>query len=485
MKPSPKNTIRAVVRALAACVGLAAGAHAAEKPNIVFFFSDDHTRQAISAYGSEFARTPNIDRIAARGMRFDRLMATNAICAPSRATVLTGAYSHVNGKYDNHGSFDGSQPTLPKMLQAAGYQTAIFGKWHLASTPTGFDDFGILDGQGQYNNPVWLTPVGREKREGYVSDVITDETLKWLGEKRVAGKPFFVMVNHKAPHGNWVWHPRYEGVYPAGSIPQPPTLFDDFATRTSTPVECANKMLTIGKSHLTTKPPAGLTGKALIEWNYNRYISDYLRTAQSVDDGVGRVLDWLEANGLADNTLVIYSSDQGFFLGEHGLFDKRLPYDEALIMPFLMCYPKAIKPGTASDALLGNHDILPTLADYAGGEVPARVQGRSFRAVAEGGRPPAWTESFYYRFYEKGWGITSEIEAVRTRTHKLIHYIDKDEWELYDLEADPREMKNLAANPEHASLREKMTAELVRLREHYGAPAEPRPAPKGKVREES
>lgn len=448
-----------------------AAAQAEEKPNIVFFFSDDHTTQAISAYGSTIAKTPHIDRIAARGMRFNHMLANNAICAPSRAAVLTGTYGHVNGQRVNRAVFDGTQPTLPKMLQAQGYQTAIFGKWHLGGTPSGFDDFGILAGQGQYFNPVWISPRGRGNREGYVSDVITEAALKWLKETRRAGQPFFLMVTHKAPHSRWEWHPRYGTVYPAGSIPPPATLHDDYATRTSTPKEYTCTMRTVGKTHLTVKPPAGLQGDALIEWNYNRYISDYLRTAQSVDDGVGQVLDYLEAAGLAGNTIVIYSSDQGFFLGEHGWFDKRLPYEEALTMPFLMAYPKEIKPGTTCDALLGNHDILPTLVDFAGGTVPERVQGRSFRALARGGPAPTWTESFYYRFYETGYGL-GEIEAVRTRTHKLIHYLGKDEWELYDLEDDPRELNNLVTHPERAPLRRQMADELARLRGHFGAPAE-------------
>lgn len=450
---------------------LALGATERPKPNILFFFSDDHTTQAISAYGSTIATTPNIDRIAARGMRFDRMMANNAICAPSRAAVLTGTYGHVNGKIDNHGAFDGSQPTLQALLQSAGYQTALFGKWHLVSEPTGFDEYGILRGQGQYFNPIWITPSGEARRPGYVADVITDESLQWLAEKRDPDKPFFLMVNHKAPHANWQWHERYETVYPIGSTPPPETLRDDLSTRTSTPRSFSCTMHTIGATHLTVKPPPELEGDDRFMWNYHRYISDYLRTAQSIDDSVGRILDRLEASGLAETTLVIYASDQGFFLGEHGWFDKRLPYDEALIMPFIMAWPKLIPPGTTNAALLGNHDILPTLLDVAGVAPPSRVQGRSFRVLAEGGPAPDWTRSFYYRFYERGWGIDSEIEAVRTETHKLIHYIDAGEWELYDLAADPREICNLHPSADSAPLRHRMEDELKRLRTYFGAPA--------------
>ena len=439
-----------------------------QKPNIVFFFSDDHTTQAISAYGSTIAKTPNIDHIAEMGMRFDHMMATNAICAPSRATILTGTYSHVNGQLDNHNVFDGSQPTLPKMLKSAGYQRAIFGKWHLKSIPTGFNEFGVLEGQGQYFDPVWITPEGKGKRSGYVSDVITNEALLWLKEKRTSDKPFLLMINHKAPHRNGQWHQRYKDIYPVGSIPPPETFDDDFKTRTESTRNNKITIMSMDKTHLTRKPPEELTGAELKKWNYERYITDYLRTAQSVDDGVGQILDYLEENGLTKNTIIIYASDQGFFLGEHGWFDKRFPFEEALRMPFIMSYPKKIEPGTSSKALLGNHEILPTLLDFAGVTPPDRVQGRSFRKIAEGGTPPEWTKSFYYRYYETTFWCDVQMEAVRTEKYKLIHYIGQDDWELYDLETDPKEVNNIYNNPDFAAVLRKMEAELKRLRKYYG-----------------
>jgi arylsulfatase A-like enzyme len=438
------------------------------KPNIVFFFSDDHTTQAISAYGSTIATTPNIDRIAKEGMRFDYMLANNAICAPSRATILTGTYSHVNGVVDNHAIFDGSQPTLPKMLKPAGYESAIIGKWHLKSTPIGFDYFGVLKGQGEYFNPIWITPEGKGKREGYVSDIITDEALLWLNEKRTSDKPFMLMINHKAPHGNWEWHERYKDMYPVGSIPTPETFNDDFKTRTPPTRNNKIKIMTIGKTHLTRKPPKELKGAELKQWNYERYITDYLRTAQSVDDGVGQILDYLDKNGLTENTIIIYASDQGFFLGEHGWFDKRFPFEEALRMPFIMSYPKEIKPGTNSKALLGNHDILPTLLDYAGVTPPERVQGRSFRNLAAGGTPPEWTKSFYYRYYETHYWCDVQMEAIRTEKYKLINYVGEDAWELYDLEADPTEINNIYNNPNYSTTQKELTTKLTHLRQHYG-----------------
>jgi len=440
------------------------------RPNILFFFSDDHTTQAISAYGSTIAKTPHIDRIAEMGMRFDHMMANNAICAPSRATVLTGTYSHVNGQLDNHVTFNGSQPTLPKMLKPAGYECVLFGKWHLRSRPTGFDNYGILKGQGEYFDPVWITPEGEGKREGYTSDVITRETLNWLEEERDPQKPFLLMVNHKAPHGNWEWHPRYKDLYPVGSIPPPETFDDDFVTRTEPTRNNKITIISMDKTHLTLKPPDGLKGADLKKWNYERYITDYLRTAQSVDDGVGEILDYFEENNMFDNTIIIYASDQGFFLGEHGWFDKRFPFEEALKMPFIMSYPAEIEPGTACKALLGNHDILPTLLDFAGITPPDRVQGRSFREITAGGEPPEWTNSFYYRYYETTYWCDVQMEAVRTHAYKLLHYLEHDLWELYDLEKDPYEVRNLYDHPELGNVQMELKEEMQMLRAHFGVP---------------
>ncbi|MCP5114553.1 MAG: sulfatase, partial [bacterium] len=387
-----------------------------ERPNILFVFADDHAYQAISAYGSKINHTPNIDRLAREGMRFDRCLVTNSICAPSRAVILTGKYSHLNGVIDNRVTFDGSQQTFSKLLQKAGYQTAIVGKWHLKSDPTGFNYWEVLPGQGSYYNPDMRIAGGQQRHEGYVTDVITDLALDWLKNKRDTSKPFMIMYQHKAPHRNWMPGPKHLTLYDGVDMWEPPTLFDDYSHRAS---PAANQAMEIGRhmfaghdlkiltpddeavykqymrsyGRLNAKQKAAwdaiyepknealakayLTGRDLVRWKYQRYIKDYLRTIASVDDNLGRVLRWLDETGLAENTVVMYSSDQGFYLGEHGWFDKRWMYEESFRTPLVVRWPGVTAPGSVNNHMVSNVDFPETFLEIAGADVPADMQGRS------------------------------------------------------------------------------------------------------------
>ncbi len=480
----------------------------APRPNILFIFSDDHASQAIGAYGSTVAKTPRIDRLAAEGMRFRHCLCTNSICGPSRATVLTGKYSHLNGFKDNNAKFDGSQQTVPRLLQKAGYQTAIIGKWHLVTEPTGFDHWEVLPGQGQYYNPEFLTAAGQVKRFGYVTDIIADRTIEWLG-RRDRSKPFLLMCHHKAPHRSWEPAPRHLTLFDGVTIPEPPTLFDDYANRCSGAKE---QEMTIDR-HMTLHadlklPPApddqsadaqmyrrqrgrmteeqrrawnahydpineafrkaNLAGKDLVRWKYQRYMKDYLACIASVDDSVGRVLDYLEREGLADNTVVIYSSDQGFYLGEHGWYDKRWMYEESLQMPLIVRWPGVIKPGSVDGHLVSNLDFAETFLELAGAKIPDDMQGRSMVPVLRGEPPSDWRKSFYYHYYEypEPHRVPPHY-GVRTETHKLIYYPRTDEWELFDLAKDPDELRSVYGDPAYADKVRELKAELKRLREHY------------------
>ena len=465
----------------------AASLHAADRPNIVFIFSDDHAAHAISAYGSKVNQTPHIDRLAKEGMRFDRCFVTNSICAPSRAVVLTGKYSHKNG-VPNFNRFDGSQSTAPKVLQAAGYHTGMIGKWHLGSDPTGFDSWEILPGQGAYHDPVLYTAKGQKTYAGqYASDVITDLTIQFIKDKP-RDKPFFVFCGHKAPHRPWEPHARY-AAFKDKVVPEPETLRDDYAGRTDALRE---NMQTVAKDltrrDLKLEPPADLkgpprqewlgqepmeveangkklTGDDLVKWKYQRYMQDYLACVQSVDDGVGRLLAYLDDAGLSKNTIVIYSSDQGFFLGDHGMYDKRFMYEPSLRMPFVVRWPGVIAPGSVQTAMAINPDFAPTFLDAAGIPVPPDMQGRSLVPLFKGQKPDNWRTSMYYRYYhDPGDHNTRAHLGVRTLTHKLIHYWKKDQWELYDLTADPNELKNLYGDPAQAETVTKLKAELARLK---------------------
>ena len=450
----------------------AAAQSSGARPNIIFIMADDHASHAMTCYGSRINKTPNLDRIAGEGMRFDNCFCTNSICAPSRAVILTGKYSHLNGVRDNRLRFDGSQQTFPKLLQETGYQTAMIGKWHLKSDPTGFDYWHVLPGQGAYHNPQFIEMGERAKHEGYVTDIITDFTLEWLRTRREASKPFMLMCHHKAPHRRWEPGPKHATMYEDVKIPEPVTFNDDYRTRSAAAHEQKMSIL----HDLTTRdlkgvePPAGLSEQALKEWKYQRYIKDYLRCVASIDDNVGRLLNYLDEAGLSDNTLVIYTSDQGFYLGDHGWFDKRFMYEESLRMPLLMRHPRLIKPGSINDDIVLNLDFAPTFLELAGVEKAKDMQGESIRPLLRGKTPRKWRKSMYYHYYEyPGSHSVKRHYGLRTKRHKLMHfYHDIDAWELYDLERDPHELNNIYGDPANAALVKRLKAELERLRRKCG-----------------
>ncbi len=462
-----------------------------KRPNIVLIFSDDHAFQAISAYNHPLRlnQTPNIDRIARQGVRFDRCLVTNSICGPSRAAVLTGKYSHLNGFYNNtNNRFDGSQTTFPKLLQSAGYQTAVFGKWHLVSDPTGFDDWHILPGQGVYYNPPMIHNGKPVKHEGYTTDIITELSLDWL-KARDKSRPFLLMCQHKAPHREWEPALRHLD-HDAGRVyPEPSTLFDDYAGRGK--AEHSQDMMiadTLNAKDLKLTPPPQLspdqlrewnayyeprneafrkanpTGKDLVRWKYNRYLHDYLGCIKAVDESVGRVLDYLDAEGLADNTIVVYASDQGFYLGEHGWFDKRWIFEESLRTPLLVRWPGVAKADATDNHLVSNLDFAATFLDAAGVAIPADIQGRSLVPVLKGQAPADWRSSFYYHYYEyPGPHSVARHYGVVTDRYKLVHFygVDIDEWELFDRKSDPSELKSVFGQPEYAQVQRELTAELA------------------------
>ena len=455
-------------------------ASAAERPNIVYVMTDDHASHAMSCYGSKINKTPQLDRIAAGGTRFENCFCCNSICGPSRAAILTGKHSHANGFRTNNDRFDGSQQNVAKLLQAAGYQTAMIGKWHLVSDPTGFDHWNILPGQGAYHDPMFIEMGQRKKHTGYVTDLITDFSMDWIA-KRDKSKPFFLMCHHKAPHRNWQPDAKHAKLYDDADIPEPATFNDDYQTRGA-----AARSTTMTIEHHLTKSdvkadvPPGLTGPARKSWLYQRYIKDYLRCVASVDDNVGRLLDFLDKEGLADDTLVVYTSDQGFYLGEHGWYDKRFMYEESLRMPFLVRYPRLIRPGTVNRDLVQNIDFAPLFLDAAGLPTPGDMHGRSFLPLLRGETPKDWRSSIYYHYYE--YPAVHSVKrhyGVRTLRHKLIHfYHDVDEWELYDLEKDPHEVNNVYADPVYAGVVKQMKAELERLRAEFKVSEDRIPPPK-------
>ncbi len=509
--------------ALAACaaavLGLGPAALAdetskAKQPNILFIFSDDHAYQAVSAYGDprKLVETPNIDRLAREGMRFDRCIVPNSICGPSRATVLTGKYSHENGFYDNspNSVFDGSQTTFAKRLQADGYQTAMIGKWHLKSDPTGFDDWHILPGQGVYYNPPMIDNGRDVRHEGYTSDIVTDLSLEWL-KNRDESKPFLLMYQHKAPHREWEPALRHLGHDQDRRYPEPETLFDTYAGRgkaehqqdmtiaeTMTPKD----LKLVSPPQLTSAQreawdayyeprnkafrEANLEGEDLVRWKYNRYMHDYLGCIKAVDEGVGKVLDLLDEEGLAENTIVVYTADQGFYLGEHGWFDKRWIFEESLRTPMLVRWPGKIKPGSVNTDLVSNLDFAETFLDAAGLPIPDEMQGRSLIPLFEGKRPSDWRTSFYYHYYEfPGAHAVRRHYGVVTDRYKLVYFYEPemDYWELFDLEKDPREMLSVHGKPEYENVQGDLERELTRLRAELHVPdtdpAASRPRPSG------
>jgi arylsulfatase A-like enzyme len=450
---------------LAAVVFTAAVPAADKPPNILYIMADDHAAHAISAYGSKINQTPQIDRLAKDGMRFTQCLVTNSICTPSRAAILTGKYAHING-VPVFNRFDGSQPTLAKYLQMAGYHTGMIGKWHLGSDPTGFDSWTILPGQGVYHDPVFIHQGGqRQKHPGYVTDVITDFSLEFL-DKRPRDKPFFLMCHHKAPHRPWQPDEKHAKKWENVQVPEPPTFNDDYSTRSDAAREATMRIdRDLNKNDLKREPPPGLSAEGLKKWKYQRYMHDYLACIDAVDDNVGRLLDYLDKNGLAENTIVIYTSDQGFFLGDHDWFDKRFMYEESLKMPFLVRWPARVKAGSVNNGMILNVDFAPTLLDAAGQKVPADIQGRSFLSLLKGERPRDWRTSMYYRYYHYPQDHRVQPHyGVRTERYKLIYFNKINQWELFDLEKDPYELKNVYNDPAYAETRKKLTEEMYRLK---------------------
>jgi len=503
------------------------------RPNIVFIFSDDHAYQAIGAYGGRLAAlnpTPNIDRLAKQGMLFDRFFVENSICAPSRAALLTGKFSHCHGKLDNLDKFNHNQQTFPKLLQKAGYQTAIIGKTHLDGEIQGFDYWETLPGQGHYYQPAFDSAKGTKVEQGYVTDIINKKSLNWLENQRDSDKPFMLMVHQKAPHRNWMPALRHLSKYDDVEIPEPENLFDDYSTRGKAAHEqdmsidktmrLKEDLKVLGKSERekrinefeeTEKLPEeahneyyrmtpeqrkvwdaaydpknakfvekftsptlknsplkdGISGKELIKWKYQRYMKDYLRCISCVDEGVGEIIDYLSKNNLADNTVVIYCSDQGFYLGEHGWFDKRFMYKESFRTPLIVRWPGVVKPNSINTDLTQNIDLAETFLNIADVAIPADMQGKSLVPILKGKTPANWRDSLYYHYYmEKAHGVPPHY-GIRTDRYKLINFYRNNEWEFYDLEKDPNEMNNVYGNPEYANEITKMKKELKRLRKHY------------------
>lgn len=483
---------------------------AAEKPNILFIFSDDHAQHAISAYGSKVNTTPHLDRLAAGGARFTNSFVTNSICTPSRATLLTGQYSHLNG-VPVFNRFDGSRDHVAKHLQAGGYHTGMIGKWHLGSDPTGFDRWIILPGQGAYWDPTFLVPGHKLTIEGHCTDITGDLGVEFL-KTRPQDKPFFLMLHQKAPHRAWDPDTRNAARFKNAVIPEPDTLWDTYATR---PAALPENQQTVARDltrrDLKLSPPDSLegparnkwlqekptelevdgkllSGKELVRWKYQRYMQDYLACVQGVDDNVGKVLDYLDAQGLAENTIVIYTADNGWYLGDLGLYDKRFMYEPGLRVPLLVRGP-GIQPGSTPEAFVANIDLAPTFLDLAGLPIPSFMQGRSLAPLLRGETPDDWRKSLYYRYYHSpGHHNTAAHYGVRTATHKLIYYWQKDAYELFDLHKDPTEQHNLlfapedARRPDVAQTFASLKAEITRLQSEFrdeGQYADPATWPAG------
>ncbi|MEN8188141.1 MAG: sulfatase [Bacteroidota bacterium] len=483
-------------------------------PNIVFIMTDDHAYQAISTYNSGLISTPNIDRIAEEGIRFDRAYVTNSICAPSRAVILTGKFSHLNGVTGNSQTFDGSQPTFPKILQENGYQTALVGKWHLKSHPTGFDYWNVLPGQGDYYSPDFIKQGKDTVYSGYVTDVITDLSIEWL-ENRDENKPFCLMVQHKAPHRSWMPDIQNLDLFNDRDFEFPSNFNDDLEGKEALQDGRALTIKDVLQTDFDFKIPFdSLNGagrewfyneyqdnlnrlspegrkkwddsyrkeaiaydslkndpEKLVKWKFQRYMEDYLRCVMSVDESIGEISQWLKNNDMDQNTVIIYTSDQGMFLGEHGFFDKRLMYEETFRTPLIIKYPEHIKKGLVTTELVQNLDIAPTILDIAGAKIPDDMQGEPLRTIWED-VDPNWRDEVYYHYYEKGFLVPPHY-GVRTDRYKLIHFYDPvDTWEFYDLEVDPNEMNNLYWDASCQQTIEELKSELIELKLKYKLPEE-------------
>ena len=486
-----------------------------DRPNIVFIFTDDHAPHAIGAYDGWLKSvnpTPNIDKLAAEGMLFVNSFCTNSICGPSRAVIQTGKHSHKNGFMNNGNTFDWNQQTFPKLLQKAGYQTAIYGKSHLKGHPQGYDSWAVLPGQGLYYNPDMITESGQVTIEGYCTDIVTDMAVEFLKDKRDEKKPFMLMVQHKAPHRNWMPALRHLNLYDDIEIPEPATLFDDY--KDNAPAARHQELEIDRHMHInydlfldltpdfdelpirTDKSAwrnmqrmtpeqvkawraaygpkdkafhdANLTGKELVRWKYQRYAKNYLRSVKGVDESVETIQDTLAELDLDDNTIVIYSSDQGFYIGDHGWYDKRWMYEESLKMPLIVKWPGVTKPGSKTTKMVQNLDYAETFLDIARATIPDDMQGLSLVPLLKGENPMDWRRSIYYHYYEyPSVHMVPRHNGIRTNRYKLLHFYQFDEWEFYDLKSDPDEYNNLYNNPEYQSLVKRMKNQLNQLEKKY------------------
>ena len=503
----------------AAIATITSSAHAKEsRPNILFVFTDDHATHAIGAYNGWLKSvnpTPNIDRLANEGMLFENSFCSNSICGPSRAVILSGKHSHKNGFMNNGNTFDWNQQIFPKLLQKAGYQTAIYGKSHLKGQPQGFDDWAVLPGQGLYYNPDLIFPNGRRRIDGHCTDVVTELAVQWLREKRQADRPFMLMVQHKAPHRNWMPALRHLRLYDDIEIPEPPTLFDQWKDNAPgaqyQELEIDRHMdlnfdLFVDLTPEFNQPPsqkrqdrgawhnmkrmtprqlkdwraaygpkdaafhkANLSGKELVRWKFQRYAKNYLRCVKGIDESLGRLGATLKELGLDKNTVVIYSSDQGFYIGDHGWYDKRWMYEESLKMPFIVKWPGVTTPGSRNTHLIQNLDYAETFLELAGAPIPSDMQGLSLVPLLQGQSPANWRRSIYYHYYEyPSYHMVPRHYGIRTERHKLMHFYQfGDEWELYDLQTDPDELLNLYGQPEQAQLTTRLKQQLAALQQYY------------------
>ena len=489
-----------------------------KRPNIVFFFTDDHAPHAIGAYNGWLKSvnpTPEIDKLADDGMLFENSFCTNSICGPSRAVIMSGKHSHKNGFMNNGNSFDWNQQIFPKILRAAGYHTALYGKSHLKGKPQGFDSWAVLPGQGDYYNPAMITPKGRKIMNGYCTDIVTDMAIDFIKESKELGKPFMLMCQHKAPHRTWMPALRHLHLYDDITIPEPKTLFDQYEGRIPAQhqeMEIDRHMyldhdlftdLTPGLDFPKQRLPsqdrsaylnmkrmtpeqlktwraaygpkdkafreAKLTGRDLVRWKFQRYAKNYLRAIKGVDENLARLRKALEDQGLADNTVFVYSSDQGFYIGDHGWYDKRWMYEESLKMPLIISWPGVIKPGSRNTDLVQNLDYAQTFLEMAGAKTPSDMQGTSLVPLLKGNKPNDWRKSIYYHYYEyPSYHQVPRHNGIRTERYKLINFYEVGEWEFYDLKTDPDELKNLYGNPEKKELIDDVRKQLLKLQKGYG-----------------